>query len=55
MLYIGIILTLSGLIIGEISIYKAAKRTISPTRLVLMFYGGLLIAMIGSIFIGKAW
>ena len=55
MLYIGIILMLSGLIIGEVSIFKAAKQTISPTVLGLMCYGGLFVAMIGSIFVGKVW
>ena len=53
MFWIGLVLMISGLVMGYISIYKASKQTISPTLLGSLCYGGLFVAMIGVVLIGK--
>ena len=55
MLLLGFILMTTGLIMGLVSIYKAAHRSISPAVAGWLCYGGLLAALIGAVCIGKIW
>ena len=49
----GIILMIAGLITGITAIIKTIGNHISPMRLALCVYGGLFIALIGAILIGR--
>jgi hypothetical protein len=53
MVYIGLILMISGLVVGLVSIFRASRRTISPVCLGCAYYIGLFIALIGAIMVGK--
>ena len=53
MFWFGVALMVFGLIIGLMSIYKAAYYTISPVVLGWACYGGLFIALLGAVIIGK--
>ena len=49
MIYISITLMISGLILGIISINKAAYNKISPMKAALLLYSGLFLALAGAI------
>ena len=55
MFCIGLILMISGLIIGLCSIYRTIDKTISPVALGWTCYIGLFMALLGAVFIGKVW
>ena len=51
MFWIGISLMIIGLIMGAISIYKAAHYTISPICAGWLCYGGIFVVLLGAVFI----
>lgn len=55
MFWIGFCLMSIGLIIGVVSIFKATKLDISAVKLGWSCYGGLFMALLGAVLIGKAW
>ena len=55
MLWLGFGLMVTGLAMGLVAVNKASKQTISPVKLGWMCYGGLFIALVGTIFIGQVW
>lgn len=55
MLILGFCLMVFGLAAGLISIHKAAHRSISPAVAGWLCYGGLSVALLGAVCIGKIW
>lgn len=55
MLLLGFILMTTGLIMGLVSIHKAAHRSISPAVAGWLCYGGILVALLGAVCVGKIW
>jgi hypothetical protein len=55
MLLLGFCLMAIGLTMGFVSIYKAASYSISAVRAGWLCYGGIFVALIGAVFIGKVW
>lgn len=45
----------AGLIMGLFSVHKAARYSISPTAAGWLCYGGIFVAIIGAVCIGKVW
>ena len=54
MFLIGVSLTIIGIIIGFIGIYKAARNNNLEESLSLLCYVGIFLAMIGAILIGSS-
>lgn len=55
MLVLGICLMVIGLAMGLIAIHKAAHCSIPPVAAGWLCYGGLFVALIGAVCIGKVW
>ena len=49
----GLLLMIAGWIMGMISIYKAAHGTMKPISACWLCYGGIFIALLGAVLIGK--
>lgn len=49
----GLMLMIAGWIMGMISIYKATHYTISPISAGWLCYGGIFVALLGAVFIGR--
>ena len=55
MLLLGICLMVVGLFMSLDSIFKATRYNISPTCAAWMCYGGIFVAILGAVCIGKIW
>jgi hypothetical protein len=55
MFWLGFSLMIIGMALGFTSIYKATKQEASATKLGWMCYGGLFLALLGAVLIGKVW
>ena len=55
MLWLGFCLMAIGLAMGFVSIYKAAHYSISAIRAGLLCYGGIFVALLGAVCIGRVW
>lgn len=55
MLLLGFCLMSIGLTMGLASIYKAAHYSISAVSAGLLCYGGIFVALLGAVCIGKVW
>lgn len=53
MLWLGVCLMVIGLTMGFVSIYKAAHYSISAVCAGLLCYGGIFVALLGAVCIGK--
>lgn len=53
MLLLGICLIVIGLTMGFVSIHKAARYSISAVYAGLLCYGGIFVALIGAVCVGK--
>lgn len=55
MLLLGFCLMAIGLTMGFVSIYKAAHYSISVAYAGWLYYGGLFVALIGAVCVGRIW
>ena len=55
MLWLGFCLTAIGLTMGFVSIYKAVHYSISPVCAGWLCYGGIFVALLGAVCVGKIW
>ena len=55
MLLLGLSLMVIGLIMGIVSIHKAAYYRISAIKAGLLCYGGIFVALLGAVLVGKVW
>lgn len=53
MLFLGLCLMAIGLIMGFVSIYKAAHYSISAACAGWLCYGGIFVALLGAVCVGK--